>query len=178
MLVFAVATVVLSYAPQWVPVEALVSTSELIVDATLTFEEGLPRLVIHDVLKGNALRAPVLDPDAFSWALGARPKPGRALLFFADGRFTSYGHHSVWARERLPLDGLRCQPEYYPVDRIDETGTRFSCSEQIRLGLTLNQLSPRGHCERPAYGPLRCEGLPPDGGPAGQLRRAVFDRWY
>jgi hypothetical protein len=87
-------------------------------------------------------------------------------------------HRVVGLPQRLPLEGQRCEAEYLPVQRIDETGARFSCSEDVWLGVPLSQLSPRGHCERPAYGPLRCEGLLPDGGPAGQLRRAVFDRAY
>ncbi len=76
----------------------------------------------------------------------------------------------------LTIGGIRCAPDYLPLADIDQTGARFSCSTEDRLGVPLSRLWPLGHCLKPRYGPLRCEGLAPDGGPAGQLRRAVFER--
>ena len=105
------------------------------------------------------------------------PIDGGFACVSADQRKTVCAERAVVGSPRpLRPDGLRCAPDYLPLADIDQTGARFSCSTEDRFGVPLSQIGPRGHCLKPQHGPLRCEGVSPDGGSAGQLRRAVFER--
>jgi len=82
------------------------------------------------------------------------------------------------ASRQVPMrdSRLRCVGSDLPVERFGEVGAVFSCGVDVR-GTPPSALWPRGRCFRERFdrlGSMRCEGLHPDGGVAGHLRRAVF----